>query len=88
MLGEQRAHDPLRLLAVVQAPLDRIERIILRNTGLRQLVEGEWIHVVARGNEHDVWSLRTPSGSWDPWHPADPESATLLSPLLSPLEIS
>jgi uncharacterized protein YbcC (UPF0753/DUF2309 family) len=25
MLGEQRAHDPLRLLAVVQAPLDRID---------------------------------------------------------------
>ena len=33
MLGEQRAHDPLRLLAVVQAPLDRIEGIILRNSG-------------------------------------------------------
>ena len=87
MLGDQRAHDPLRLLAVVQAPLDRIEPIILRNSGLRQLVEGEWIHVVARENEHDVWSLRTPSGSWEPWHPADPhaaESAPLLAPFLSP----
>ena len=88
MLGEQRAHDPLRLLAVVQAPLDRIERIILRNTGLRQLVEGEWIHVVARENEHDGWSLRTPTGSWETWRPADPhapESAPLLTPLRSPI---
>jgi uncharacterized protein YbcC (UPF0753/DUF2309 family) len=71
MLGEQRAHDPLRLLAVVQAPLERIEGIILRNGGLRQLVEGEWIHVVARENDDDGWSFRTPSGGWEPWHLAD-----------------
>ena len=71
MLGEQRAHDPLRLLAVVQAPLERIEEIILRNSGLRQLVEGEWIHVVARPTEHDAWSFRVPSGGWEPWHLAD-----------------
>ncbi|MGE5210292.1 MAG: DUF2309 domain-containing protein, partial [Acidobacteriota bacterium] len=71
MLGEQRAHDPLRLLAVVQAPLDRIEGIILRNGGLRQLVEGEWIHVVARENDDDGWSFRAPSGGWEPWHLAD-----------------
>jgi uncharacterized protein YbcC (UPF0753/DUF2309 family) len=71
MLGEQRAHDPLRLLAVVQAPLDRIEGIILRNNGLRQLVEGEWIHVVARERDDDGWSFRSPSGGWEPWHLAD-----------------
>ena len=84
MLGDQRAHDPLRLLAVVQAPLDRIEGIIMRNTGLRQLVEGEWIHVVAR--EHDAWSLRTPGGSWETWQPADPDATA--PDLLIPLEIS
>ncbi len=71
MLGEQRAHDPLRLLAVVQAPLERIEGIILRNSGLRRLVEGEWIHVVARESDNDAWSFRTPSGGWEPWHLAD-----------------
>jgi uncharacterized protein YbcC (UPF0753/DUF2309 family) len=87
MLGEQRAHDPLRLLAVVQAPLERIEEIILRNAGLRQLVEGEWIHVVARETEHDAWSLRTPTGGWEPWHAADPDAA-LAAPLLTPLELS
>ena len=87
MLGEQRAHDPLRLLAVVQAPLDRIEGIILRNGGLRQLVEGEWIHVVARETEHDAWSLRTPTGGWEPWHAADTDAA-IAAPLLTPLELS
>jgi uncharacterized protein YbcC (UPF0753/DUF2309 family) len=87
MLGDQRAHDPLRLLAVVQAPLDRIEAIILRNAGLRQLVEGEWIHVVARSNEHHGWSYRTPTGGWEPWHAAEPTAAAT-APLLIPLETS
>jgi uncharacterized protein len=71
MLGEQRAHDPLRLLAVVQAPLERVADIIERNNGLRQLVHGEWIHVVARATEHDAWSQYSTGGSWMPWHPAD-----------------
>ena len=75
LLGEQRAHDPLRLLAVVQAPLDRIEDIIVRNGGLRQLVDGEWIHVVARASDNDPWSLRTPGGGWEPWHLADASMA-------------
>jgi uncharacterized protein YbcC (UPF0753/DUF2309 family) len=84
MLGDQRAHDPLRLLAVVQAPLDRIESIIRRNGGLQELVDGEWIHVVAREREDDGWSLRTPNG-WQAWKPADPDAA-LSAPLLTPLE--
>ena len=87
MLGDQRAHDPLRLLAVVQAPLDRIESIIVRNSGLRQLVDGEWIHVVARESEHDAWSFRTPSGGWEPWTAADTHAAAS-APLLTPLETS
>jgi uncharacterized protein len=87
MLGEQRAHDPLRLLAVVQAPLDRIEDIIVRNRGLRQLVEGEWIHVVARAGDNDRWSFRTPSGGWEPWHLAD-DSMTDRRTFLSHTDLS
>ncbi len=87
MLGDQRAHDPLRLLAVVQAPLDRVEGIIVRNSGLRQLVEGEWIHVVARESEHDAWSFRTPSGGWEPWTATDVHAAAA-APLLTTLETS
>lgn len=93
MLGDQRAHDPLRMLAVIQAPLDRIEEIISRNRGLRELVEGEWIHVVARENGHDAWSFRSPTGGWEPWSPApDPRHHHLellaTTDLSIPLEIS
>ncbi len=87
MYGEQRAHDPIRLLAVIQAPIERIDGIVMRNPGLRQLVDGEWIHLVARESEHDGWSFRTPGGSWEPWQPADPDAAAATG-LLTPLEIS
>ena len=93
MLGDQRAHDPLRMLAVIQAPLDRIEAIIMRNRSVLELVEGEWIHVVARGNGHDAWSFRSPTGGWEPWSPApgqrDHHLELLATTDLSiPLEIS
>ncbi len=83
MLGEQRAHDPLRLMAVIQAPLDRIAGIIDRNPGLRDLVDGEWIHVVARPTATDGWMYREPGGGFVPWHGDDPSvgHADLASPL-------
>ena len=87
MLGEQRAHDPLRLLAVIQAPLDRVADIIERNNGLRQLVHGEWIHVVARATEHDPWSLYGPGGDWVPWTPAAPTDDIRTRDLSTPLSI-
>ncbi len=68
--GDRRGHDPLRLMAVIQAPLERIEAIIARNTGLRQLVEGEWIHLAGRSHGHEPWSVRTPAGTWETWQPA------------------
>jgi hypothetical protein len=87
MFGEQRAHDPVRLLAIVQAPHDRIDGIVDRNPGLRQLVDGEWIHVVARPDESAPWSVRLASGTWTTWQPGDVEHAAA-APLLTPLELS
>jgi uncharacterized protein len=63
-VGARLAHQPVRLLAVIQAPIDRVEAIIRRNPGLRGLVEHEWIHVIARAHEGDDWMERTPAGTW------------------------
>lgn len=61
-IGDRLLHDPLRLLAVVQAPRSRIGRIIDRNPALRDLVAGEWIGVVARDEAQQPWSTWTPHG--------------------------
>ena len=54
--GDQLVHEPLRLLAAVQAPLDRVAAIVERNPTLRDLVAGEWIHLVAREADGEDWS--------------------------------
>ena len=61
-VGDQLVHEPLRLLAVVQAPLERVASIIDRNPSLRDLVAGEWITVVARADPDDEWATWTVQG--------------------------
>ncbi len=43
-------HEPLRLLAVIQAPLARIDTIVERNPILQYLFENDWVAVAARAD--------------------------------------
>jgi uncharacterized protein YbcC (UPF0753/DUF2309 family)/formate hydrogenlyase subunit 3/multisubunit Na+/H+ antiporter MnhD subunit len=63
-IGERRHHQPIRLLAVIQAPLERIECVIDQNPILTTLVGGSWIRVAGRSHPHERWSIRTPNGTW------------------------
>jgi uncharacterized protein YbcC (UPF0753/DUF2309 family) len=63
-VGNERHHQPVRLLAVIQAPLERIERIISDNAILTTLIGGSWIRLAARSHPHERWSMRTPDGTW------------------------
>ncbi len=69
-VGERRIHEPLRLLAVVQAPLERTEAIIQRHQVLRELIGGKWITMAGRSHGDEHWSIRSPGGTWMTWHPA------------------
>ena len=70
-VGHRRMHQSLRLLAVIQAPLERIEAIIQRNQVLQELFGGKWLTLAARANGDEPWSMRSPGGAWEPWRPAD-----------------
>ena len=63
-LGSEYHHQPVRLLAVVQAPLERIERIIEQNPILTTLIGGSWMRLAGRSHPHERWSMRTPGGTW------------------------
>ena len=69
-VGARRMHEPLRLLAVVQAPLERTDAIIQRNQVLRELMGGKWITVAGRSHGDEHWSVRSPGGTWTTWCPA------------------
>ena len=64
--GQRLLHEPLRLLAVVQAPLDRIDMIVDRNPVLQQLFGNDWITLAARDNPDQPWQRWTRAG-WRPW---------------------
>jgi uncharacterized protein len=71
-VGDRRMHQSLRLLAIIQAPFERIDAIIERNQVLREIIGGKWITVAARPHGDEPWSIRSPGGEWTRWRPADP----------------
>jgi uncharacterized protein YbcC (UPF0753/DUF2309 family) len=52
---ENMYHQPLRLSVMIQAPINRVSEILLRNDNLRTLLDNEWIYLMvmdpAQGNE-------------------------------------
>lgn len=81
----RRQHQPLRLLAVIQAEVSSIEEIIGRHSVLQTLVSGSWLRIAARSHPDEPWSVRTPDGTWvtTPRLPAD-IPATEPSPTTAP----
>ena len=64
--GQRLLHEPLRLLAVVQAPLTRIDMIIDRNPILQHLFGNDWVALAARGKPSDEWKRWSRTG-WSAW---------------------
>lgn len=57
-------HLPVRLLVVVQAPLERIAAAVAAEPLVTQLVEGQWIRLVAREDESVHWREWIPAQGW------------------------
>ena len=65
--GDRLIHEPMRLLTVVQAPLERIDSIIGRNTVLQELFGNGWVALAARGAADEPWMRHTSHG-WKTWN--------------------
>ncbi len=65
-IGDKLVHEPMRLLTVVQAPLDRLDAVIDRNPVLRRLFGNHWVALAARENPGQPWLRWHPDG-WQPW---------------------
>ncbi|WMF04500.1 putative inorganic carbon transporter subunit DabA [Micromonospora robiginosa] len=64
--GTRPAHDPLRLLAVIQAPHHLVDAVLGRNPGLRQLVDGGWMSLTVVDPRTGEWTEPAPGGFWRP----------------------
>jgi hypothetical protein len=67
MAGEARYHDPLRLLAVIEAPTDRIGEIIRRHHTLQQLFDNGWVNLVALDPLAGSFLRYREGGGWEPF---------------------
>jgi hypothetical protein len=65
--GERLYHEPMRLLAIVEAPPARIDGIVARNPVLQHLFGGEWVAIAAREQPGDPWLRRETDGTWVPY---------------------
>jgi len=64
MNGEMPYHEPMRLLTIIEAPRERIDRLIARHVVLRHYYQNEWVHLVALDPEDQVWYRYRPTGAW------------------------
>ncbi|MEO7360079.1 MAG: DUF2309 domain-containing protein, partial [Gemmatimonadaceae bacterium] len=60
--GETWYHEPLRLSVFIEAPADAIDGVMQRHAVVRQLVEGEWLHLFRIDSNTGTVSLRTATG--------------------------
>lgn len=76
-------HHPLRLMAVVQAPVDRVKRILNRNAQLRMLFDHEWMALAVMDPEQNNAVRRyQPGGTWQ--DESEPSASTTEAPASEP----
>jgi len=69
-------HAPLRLMAVVHAPVDRVQAILDRQADLTRLLDHEWIALtVIDPTDDNAFRRYQPGGSWAAAPAATPASA-------------
>ncbi|MEE4190768.1 MAG: DUF2309 domain-containing protein [Halieaceae bacterium] len=72
--GESFLHEPLRLMAVIAAPMEAIDYVIYQHGGLADLVNNGWIQMHALDDEGVVWR-RVDSAQWEPVLDGDQDQA-------------
>jgi uncharacterized protein YbcC (UPF0753/DUF2309 family) len=65
--GARWMHEPLRLQVVLDAPRDRIDKVLKQNPEIRKLVENHWIHLMAM--EGSVTLFHHGLSGWKPYSP-------------------
>lgn len=64
MYGDNLFHEPLRLLAIVEASPERIAAILARHEQLHNLVKNQWISLIAYDSDTAIAYEFTSAASW------------------------
>lgn len=64
--GERLIHEPLRLSAVVEAPVEAMNAIIAKHDGLRDLLDNGWVHLFQMDADGKVAERYVGDLNWEP----------------------
>ena len=64
MSGDVPYHEPMRLLTIIEAPRERIDKLISRHEVLQHYYQNEWVHLVALDPQDGVCYRYRSSGKW------------------------
>jgi uncharacterized protein len=64
MNGEVPYHEPMRLLTIVEAPRERIDKLIGRHEVLQHYYHNQWVHLIAFDPGDGIWYRYDPKGLW------------------------
>ncbi|MBC8352765.1 MAG: DUF2309 domain-containing protein [Planctomycetes bacterium] len=62
--GRRHYHEPVRLLAILEAPTDRITNIIAKHTLLQHLFHNQWVNLVAVDPDTGEFHRYLPDATW------------------------
>ena len=65
MNGDVPYHEPMRLLTIIEAPRERIDKLISRHEVLQHYYHNEWVHLVALDPDDGLWYRYHPHGTWN-----------------------
>jgi len=63
-------HEPVRLLLVIAASREQLERVIGSEAAIKRSFDGGWIKVVLRNSETGSLEWRLPGGEYRTYHPS------------------
>ena len=66
--GDKPYHEPMRLFAIIEAPLERIESIVGRHNILQRLTGNRWINLVGLEPDSKKFFLFRGPKDWQPIH--------------------
>jgi len=55
----------MRLLTIIEAPRERIDKLIGRHEVLQHYYHNQWVHLVAFDPGDGVWYRYDPKGRWN-----------------------
>ncbi|HXF75160.1 MAG TPA: putative inorganic carbon transporter subunit DabA, partial [Methylomirabilota bacterium] len=66
MSGERPYHEPIRLLTLIEAPKERVTRIIENHRVLKHFYDNEWVRLIAVDPENQSCDFYAPKRGWKP----------------------